>query len=81
MAVLGPDELRADPHLAARDAIVTVEHPEVGAERHAGCPVRFSRTPAIVAPLLGEHTVDVLGRVLGLSADEVARLVAEGVCR
>ena len=34
MAVLGPDELRADPHLQARQAIVTVEHPEIGPERH-----------------------------------------------
>jgi benzylsuccinate CoA-transferase BbsF subunit len=43
MAVLGPDELRADRHLQARQAIVTVEHPEIGPERHIGTPLRMSR--------------------------------------
>ena len=44
MAVLSPDDSRADPHLAARGAIVTVQHPEIGAERHVGNPIRLSRT-------------------------------------
>jgi benzylsuccinate CoA-transferase BbsF subunit len=84
MPALSPDDLRADPHLAARGAIVTVEHPEVGPERHAANPIRMSRTPLVVAgpaPLLGQHTEDVLTRVLGLSRDEVERLAAGGVCR
>jgi crotonobetainyl-CoA:carnitine CoA-transferase CaiB-like acyl-CoA transferase len=84
MPVLGPDDLRADAHLAARGAIVTVEHPEVGPERHAGNPLRMSRTPLVVAgpaPLLGQHTEEVLTRVLGLSVDELQRLAADGVCR
>jgi benzylsuccinate CoA-transferase BbsF subunit len=84
MPVLDPDDLRADAHLAARGAIVTVEHPEVGSERHAGNPIRMSRTPLVVAgpaPLLGEHTDEVLSRVLGLSREEIERLAAEGVCR
>jgi len=84
MAVQSPDDSRADPHLAARAAIVTVEHPEIGAERHAGNPIRMSRTPLVTAgpaPLLGADTEDVLGRVLGLARDEIARLVETGVCR
>jgi crotonobetainyl-CoA:carnitine CoA-transferase CaiB-like acyl-CoA transferase len=83
LPVLGPDELRADPHLAARGAIVTLEHPEMGAERHIDTPLRFSRTARRVAgaaPLLGADTADVLTRVLGLSADEVRALIASGVC-
>ena len=71
MAVLGPDELRADPHLQARQAIVTVEHPEIGPERHIATPLRMSRpvlSTAGPAPLLGADTEDVLVRILGVSA-------------
>ena len=84
MPVLGPDDLRADLHLLVRRAIVTVEHPEIGSERHAGNPIRLGRTPLVTAgpaPLLGEHTAQVLREVLGLPDDEIARLIDEGVCR
>jgi len=46
-----------------------------------GVPVKLSLTPGEVrhrAPLLGEHTQDVL-REAGLGADEIARLMADGV--
>jgi len=84
MPVLDPNELRADAHLAARGAIVTVEHPEIGAERHIGNPIRFGRSTLVAAgpsPLLGQHTERVLARRLGLGPTEVAALAAEGVCR
>ncbi|HSP99034.1 MAG TPA: CoA transferase [Candidatus Dormibacteraeota bacterium] len=83
MAVLGPDELRSDPHLLARNAIVTVEHPEIGPERHIGTPLRLSLSPLATAgpaPLLGADTEDVLVRVLGLSREEAQQLIADGVC-
>src|SRR5438876_901237 len=44
------DDHRADPHLAARGAIVTVEHPEIGPERHSGNPIRLSLTPRSATP-------------------------------
>jgi crotonobetainyl-CoA:carnitine CoA-transferase CaiB-like acyl-CoA transferase len=84
MPVQGPDEHRTDPHLAARDAFVTVAHSEAGAARHVANPLRMSRlrcAPAAPAPRLGEHTEEVLRRVLGLGVDEVHALVAQGVCR
>jgi crotonobetainyl-CoA:carnitine CoA-transferase CaiB-like acyl-CoA transferase len=84
MPVQGPDDHRADAHLAARGAIVTVEHPSIGPERHVGCPLRPSRmrlAPPAPAPLLGQHTEEVLTAVLGLGRQEVARLVEQGVCR
>ncbi|HXJ35610.1 MAG TPA: CoA transferase [Candidatus Eisenbacteria bacterium] len=84
MPVQNGDDHRADVHLAARGAIVTVEHPEIGSERHSGNPIRPSLTPltpAGRAPLLGEHTEDVLVRWLALSPDEARALVAEAVCR
>ncbi len=82
--VESPDDLRADPHLAARGTLVTVEHPEIGSERHAGNPLRMSRTrlvPPSPAPLLDADTEEVLTRLLGLTAAEVRRLAEEGVCR
>jgi len=82
MAVQNGDDHRADPHLAARGAIVTVEHPEIGPERHSGNPMRLSRTPLVppaAAPRLGADTEDVLIRVVGLSRAEVARLAEDGV--
>ena len=84
MPVLDGDDLRRDAHLAARGAIVTVQHPEVGAERHAANPIRLSRTPLAHAgpsPLLGADTAAVLGDWLGLAPAAVAELEAQGICR
>jgi len=84
MPVQSPDDHRGDAHLAARGAIVTVEHPEIGAERHVANPLRMTRTAvrhAGAAPLLGEDTEEVLRSLLGIGADEFAKLVADGVCR
>jgi crotonobetainyl-CoA:carnitine CoA-transferase CaiB-like acyl-CoA transferase len=84
MPVQNGDDHRADAHLAARGTIVTVEHPEIGPERHSGNPIRLSRTPlapSLAAPRLGADTEDVLVRVLGLSRAEVARLAEDGVLR
>jgi crotonobetainyl-CoA:carnitine CoA-transferase CaiB-like acyl-CoA transferase len=84
MPVQGPDAHRADAHLAARGALVTIMHPEAGPARHTANPLRMSRmrmSPPAPAPGLGEHTREVLTRVLGLGDDEVEALVAQGVCR
>jgi crotonobetainyl-CoA:carnitine CoA-transferase CaiB-like acyl-CoA transferase len=78
------DDHRADPHLAARGAIVTVDHPEIGPERHIGNPIRFSHTkttPAGRAPLMGEHTTDILTRWLNLTGADVNALETDGTCR
>jgi crotonobetainyl-CoA:carnitine CoA-transferase CaiB-like acyl-CoA transferase len=84
MPVMHGEDLRADPHLAARGGLVTVTHAEMGPTRHSGNPLRFSRTPITTAgpaPRLGGDTADVLGRWLGMGEDAIARLVADGVCR
>jgi crotonobetainyl-CoA:carnitine CoA-transferase CaiB-like acyl-CoA transferase len=84
MAVQSPDDHRADPHLAARGALVTVDHPEIGPARHAGNPIRLGRTPLAPprpAPCLGADTEPVLTELLGLSPAEVRQLEADGVCR
>ncbi len=84
MPVMGPYDHHADPHLLERGAIVTLHHPEIGDERHIGNPLRFARLPqrrAAAAPRFGADTEAVLTSVLGLSPDDVAQLVADGVCR
>jgi crotonobetainyl-CoA:carnitine CoA-transferase CaiB-like acyl-CoA transferase len=83
MTVQHGDDHRADAHLAARGAIVSVEHPEIGSERHAANPIRLSRAPLSApraAPLLGADTQPVLRRLLGFSPDEIAALVTDGIC-
>ena len=70
-------ELAEDEHLRSRDFFAELEHPEIGVRQHAGVPWNFSDTPCRVrrpAPCLGQDSADVLQRVLGYSADEVATL-------
>ncbi|HEY7658050.1 MAG TPA: CoA transferase [Burkholderiales bacterium] len=71
-----------DPHTLARGMVRTVKHPTVGDLRMVGIPFRFSATPEAIRrapPLLGQHTEEVLGTELGLSAERIARLRAEKV--
>jgi len=59
-----------------------VEHPGVGKYIMPGSPLDFSamsRVPVRRAPLLGEHTDEVLAQVLGLSSHEIARLHDQGI--
>ena len=79
--VLDSGEIFANEHLRERGMLVDIEHPTRGPMTLLGCPIRLSESPAVHrrAPLLGEHTAEVLGAELGLSADEVAALAAAGV--
>jgi crotonobetainyl-CoA:carnitine CoA-transferase CaiB-like acyl-CoA transferase len=65
----------------ARAMVVNLVHPEAGPTRAIGCPVHLSQTPARVdrpAPLLGEHTKQVL-RAAGYSDAEIAQFAQAGV--
>ena len=82
--VMGPIDHHADEHLTERGFIVTLEHPEVGRERHVGNPIRMSRLPqrvAASAPCVGAGTEAVLAEWLGLGDDEITALAAGGVLR
>ena len=59
-----------------------VEQPGIGTYLMAGSPLEFGqveRVPVRRAPLLGEHTEEVLADVLGLSDAEIGRLHEDGV--
>ena len=84
MHVMGPADHHVDEHLTERGFIVSLEHPEVGTERHVGNPVRLSQLrqrTATSSPCLGADTTQVLRDVLGLADDELSRLDAAGVLR
>jgi crotonobetainyl-CoA:carnitine CoA-transferase CaiB-like acyl-CoA transferase len=75
------DKVVGHPQVAARGALVDCDHPVAGRIRMVAPPVRLSDTPGAVrapAPLLGEHTDDVLRDRLGLSDGEIAQLRASG---
>lgn len=75
------DKVVVDEQVAARDMIVEVEHPTAGKVRMAGLPVKLSSNPGSVrrhAPLLGEHTAEVLDEI-GISAAQVEALLASGI--
>lgn len=62
-AVLAPEDLPADEHLAATGFFREMEHPSEGTLRVMDVPVRFSRTPASIrrhAPGLDEHRDEIL---------------------
>jgi crotonobetainyl-CoA:carnitine CoA-transferase CaiB-like acyl-CoA transferase len=80
--VLEIGEVAEHPHSWAREMIVELER--TGGERIKllGSPFHMSLTPGIMestAPLLGEHTGEVLRDVLGYSDEELRRLQEEGV--
>ena len=75
-------EIFADPHVRAREMLVELEHPGCGRPRAvAGVPVKLTLTPGSVrhrAPLLGEHTAQVL-LSLGYGPEDIARLRNRGI--
>ncbi|MBL8377718.1 MAG: CoA transferase [Burkholderiales bacterium] len=71
----------ADPHLAAREAIVAVEDAELGSVRMQNVVPRFSATPGRVrsaGPAMGEHN-DVVWREAGFSDAQIALMRERGV--
>jgi crotonobetainyl-CoA:carnitine CoA-transferase CaiB-like acyl-CoA transferase len=75
-AVLDTRDLFRDPHLLARGFVHTVEHEVLGPVRLLGWPARMehSSVPIEAAPLLGQHTDEVLAEELGVSETELAAL-------
>jgi crotonobetainyl-CoA:carnitine CoA-transferase CaiB-like acyl-CoA transferase len=78
------DAAFAEPPVAEREMIVEYDHPEVGKVRMPGNPIKFdgvTKTISKPAPLLGQHTDAVLGKLLNLSAERIADLRKQGVVK
>lgn len=78
--ILTYDDALTTPQAAAREMALDVDHPTLGRMRTLGTPIKMSDTPLNPrrrAPLLGEHTDDVLVDA-GYSSDEVEQLRSSG---
>ena len=79
--VNSPEDLFADPQLAALNMFPMVDHPAVGPMRLLGFPIQFSETQPQLYRLparLGQHSREVMAE-LGYDADELDRLQQSGV--
>ncbi len=75
-------EVAEHRHLRERECIVEVEHPILGNVKDLAPPIRLPRSPGgplRAAPLLGQHNAEVFGSLLGLTAQDLARLAQSGV--
>lgn len=76
------DKVLEDPQVISREMIVEVEHPKAGKLKMPGIPIKMSDTPGEIrtaAPLLGQHTYEILNEMLGYNKDTVDRLVSEKI--
>jgi crotonobetainyl-CoA:carnitine CoA-transferase CaiB-like acyl-CoA transferase len=73
-------ELLEDPQFRARAHVIEHDHPEAGAIRTLGTPIRTGEPPAHLrpAPSLGQHTEEVLRDVLGYDRARIAELRERG---
>jgi crotonobetainyl-CoA:carnitine CoA-transferase CaiB-like acyl-CoA transferase len=70
-------DLARDPHVAARELVVELQHPVNGRSVSAASPMRLSESPVSyrrAPPAMGEHTGEVLREWLQLDDDAIAAL-------
>ncbi|AYF77013.1 CoA transferase [Nocardia yunnanensis] len=75
-------DMFADPHFAAREAIVRLAHPELGEIPMQNVVPKLSETPGSVrhtGPELGEHNSEIYARLLGIGPDKLAALAENGI--
>lgn len=81
LPVNSPSDFMKDPHIQARGFFAEVTHPILGTFAQPRSPFMIDgkRGAPMPAPLLGQHNQDVFCGELGLSAKELAVLVAKGI--
>jgi len=75
-------EICEDPHIAYRNMLVEIDQPQVGKMKIVGSPIRLSESPGEVyapAPLLGQHSEEILEKLLGYKKEEIEALKEENV--
>lgn len=80
-AIYDTHDLFTDPHLQARNFIQNIQHPTLGELPLMRWPPLMSKSevPLVAAPLLGQHTDDVLREDLGLDDSAIDQLRAAGL--
>lgn len=76
------EDIFNDPHYAARESLVEVDHPKFGTLRMPGVTPKLSRTPGAVkwpGAEIGAYNAEVFGGLLGLSGEQIDRLQSEGI--
>jgi CoA:oxalate CoA-transferase len=71
-----------DPHIRHRNMLVEIDQPEAGKMEIAGSPIHLSETPGAVyapAPLLGQHTDEILKSILNYSEEDIKELKKQGI--
>jgi crotonobetainyl-CoA:carnitine CoA-transferase CaiB-like acyl-CoA transferase len=75
-------EVLANEHMKSRGMLEEIDHPRLGRITVPGSPLRYHgtpQTPATPSPAIGADNAEVYAELLGLGAEEVAALAAEGV--
>ena len=77
------DQVFANEHVQARNMRIEIDQPKTGAKVPLiNSPIKMTGTPVtgrLAPPTLGEHTDDVMSELLGMSADEIAKLRDDGI--
>jgi crotonobetainyl-CoA:carnitine CoA-transferase CaiB-like acyl-CoA transferase len=82
--VLSTAEVLGDPHIKARRAFIERDHPTAGPTTLLAPWIHLSKTPTSIrddAPALGQHTNEVLGALLDLTAADLSDLRAKGIIK
>jgi formyl-CoA transferase len=78
--ILSMKEIAEEPSLRETGTVVEVDHPTRGKYLSVGNPIKLSDSISEVkrSPLLGEHTDEILSKVLKFTAREIAEIKASG---
>jgi len=71
------DKIVKDPNIKMRNMLIQMDHPKAGKVTVANSPIRLSKCPNETinpAPLLGEHTEEVLEEILNISSEKIEEL-------
>jgi len=75
--ILSIDDLIDNQHLKDREMLVEITHPILGRVVYPGNPIKFSVTSDLrydSAPMLGEHSIQILKDILGKSDEDIKKL-------